>query len=149
MAGTATVVGAGVFGASIGRELALRGWDVTLAEQYSPGTVRSASGGDTRLLRMAHGDVDWYADLAWRARAQWLELQEQTGTRIFEEVGVAWFAHRADGFEARSRPTLDRLGVPYEWLAPEDARSLYPSLAVDDLHAVLLETSAGVVHARR
>src|SRR4029077_6165361 len=52
---SAVVVGAGVFGASTARELALRGWDVTLIEQYAPGTVRSASGGDTRLSRAAHG----------------------------------------------------------------------------------------------
>ena len=44
---SAVVVGAGVFGAATARELALRGWDVTLVEQYAPGTVRSASGGDT------------------------------------------------------------------------------------------------------
>src|SRR5207249_9944240 len=79
-----TVVGAGVFGASTARELALRGWDVTLVEQYSPGTVRSGSGGDTRLLRAAHGAIGWYTDLAWRSRSLWLELQEQTGTRIWE-----------------------------------------------------------------
>ncbi len=55
-----TVVGAGVFGASTARELALRGLDVTLVEQYTPGSVRSGSGGDTRLSRAAHGDVEWY-----------------------------------------------------------------------------------------
>lgn len=145
----AIVVGAGVFGASTARELEQRGWEVTLVEQYTPGTVRSASGGDTRLLRIAHGTVDWYAELAWRARTLWLELQEQTGSRIFEETGVAWFTRRDDGFERRSLPTLERLGVPYEWLAPEDARSLYPSLATDDLRGVLLEPAAGVLHARR
>jgi glycine/D-amino acid oxidase-like deaminating enzyme len=139
---SATVVGAGVFGASTARELARRGWDVTLVEQYAPGTVRSESGGDTRLLRTAHGRSDWYADLAWQARKAWLELQEQTGTRIFEQVGVAWFTQRADGFEAASRESL-------HWLAPDDARQLYPSLAVDDLHAVLFEPEAGVLHARR
>ena len=146
---SATVVGAGVFGASVARELALRGWDVTLAEQYAPGTVRSASGGDTRLIRFAHGDAEWYADSAWRSRTLWLELQERTGTRIYEEVGLAWFARRADGFEAASARTSDRLGIPYEWLDPEHARDLYPSLFVDDLDAVLFEPQAGVLRARR
>jgi sarcosine oxidase len=142
------VVGAGVFGASTARALARRGWEVTLAEQYVPGTVRSASGGDTRLLRTAHGDIDWYADLAWRARTQWLELQETAGTRIWEQVGVAWFAQSPDGFETRSRGSLERLGIPYEWLSPDDARRLYPSLGVDDLHGVLFEPEAGVLHSR-
>jgi glycine/D-amino acid oxidase-like deaminating enzyme len=146
---TATVVGAGVFGASTARELARRGWKVTLVEQYTAGTVRSASGGDTRLLRAAHGHVDWYADLAWRARSAWLDLQESSGTRIWEPIGVAWFAQRADGFEAASRESLRRLGVPYEWLSPDDARHLYPTLGVHDLHAVLFEPDAGVLHARK
>ena len=60
---SATVVGAGVFGAATARELALRGWDVTLVEQYTPGNVRSGSGGDTRLSRAAHGSVEWYTRL--------------------------------------------------------------------------------------
>src|SRR5207248_9624340 len=84
-----TVVGAGVFGASTARELALRGWDVTLVEQYTPGTVRSGSGGDTRLLRMAHGAVDWYTRSAWRARELWLDLERESQTHLFEPVGVA------------------------------------------------------------
>jgi sarcosine oxidase len=146
---SALVVGAGVTGASIARELARRGWDVTLAEQYVPGTVRSASGGDTRLLRAAHGDEDWYTGLAWRARGLWLALQEETGTRLWEPTGLAWFARSTDGFEARSRAPLARAGVPHEWRSPEDAQALFPSLAVDELEAVLWEPDAGVLHARR
>ena len=146
---TALVVGAGVNGAAIARELAGRGFDVTLAEQYAAGTVRSASGGDTRLLRAAHGEAAWYTELAVRARTLWLELQEETGTRIWEPTGLAWFARRDDGFEARSLPALAAAGVPHEWLAPAAAAQLFPSLAVDDLHAVLFEPEAGVLHARR
>ena len=149
MAMDALVVGAGVNGAAIARELALRGWRVTLTEQYVAGTVRSASGGDTRLLRAAHGDEDWYTRLACRARTLWLELQEETATRIWEPGGLAWFARTADGFEEQSRAALARNGVPHEWHAPDDARPLFPSLAVDDLHGVLFEPEAGVLHARR
>jgi sarcosine oxidase len=149
MSGTAAVVGAGVNGASIARELARRGWDVTLHEQYASGTVRSASGGDTRLLRMAHGPGDWYTRSAWRARALWLALEEETGVRIWEPVGLAWFVRDADGFERRSLDALGRAGVPYEWLEPEQALDLFPSVAVDDLAAVLFEPAAGVLHARR
>ncbi|HZQ82760.1 MAG TPA: FAD-dependent oxidoreductase [Gaiellaceae bacterium] len=145
---SAFVVGAGVNGAALARELAQRGFAVTLAEQYAPGTVRSASGGDTRLLRAAHAEARWYTDLAWRARAQWLELQEQTGTRVWEQTGLAWFAHRPDGFEGRSVATLAAAGVPHEWLSPEAARDLFPSLAVEELHGVLWEPEAGVLYAR-
>jgi glycine/D-amino acid oxidase-like deaminating enzyme len=146
---SAWVVGAGVCGAAVARELALRDWDVTLVEQHAPGTVRSASGGDTRLLRAAHGDAEWYTASAVRARGLWLELQTATETRIWEGVGLAWLARRADGFEGASVPVLERLGVEHEWLAPDEARRLFPSLAIDDLHGVLYEPDAGVLYARR
>jgi glycine/D-amino acid oxidase-like deaminating enzyme len=84
-----------------------------------------------------------------RSREQWLALQEETGTRIFEPIGVAWFARRPDGFEAESRESLVRLGIRHEWLTPADALSLFPSLNVDGLEAVLFEPDAGVLHARR
>ena len=146
---TAVVVGAGVFGASTARELAHRGWRVTLLEQYTPGTVRSASGGDTRLLRFAHGDVEWYTSSARRALELWHELARETGTRLFEPVGVAWLDSGPGDFLRSSEATFARLGIAHERLTPEEARRLYPSLAVDDLRSVLFEPQAGILHARR
>ena len=145
---TATVVGAGVFGASTARELLQRGWDVTLVEQYTPGTVRSASGGDSRLLRFAHGDVEWYSRLARRALELWRELEAGSGARLFEPVGVAWFDSGDGDFSQRSEATFERLGIRYERLTPEEARKLYPSLGGDDLRSVLFEPDAGVLYAR-
>jgi sarcosine oxidase len=145
---SAVVVGAGVFGVSTARELASRGWDVTVVEQYVPGSVRSASGGDTRLIRFAHGDVEWYSLLAHRALGLWKELEAETGTRLFEPVGIAWFDSGDGDFTQRSEATLARLGMPGERLTPEEARRLYPSLGGDDLRSVFLEPEAGVLYAR-
>ncbi|MEI8105154.1 MAG: FAD-dependent oxidoreductase [Actinomycetes bacterium] len=142
------VVGAGVFGVSIGRELSRRDFDVTVVEQYSPGNVRSGSGGDTRLHRSSHGDVEWYTLLSRRSLALWHELKEETGLRLFEPVGVAWFDSGDGDFSTRSEATLRRLGIPCERLTPEEARRLYPSLGGDDLRSVLFEPDAGVLYAR-
>jgi len=146
---TAVVVGAGVFGASTARELARRGWDVSLVEQYTPGNVRSGSGGDTRLLRFSHGEVEWYSLLARRALELWRDLEAETGLRLFEPIGVAWFDSGAGDFTARSETMLRRLGIPCERLTPEEARRLYPSLGGEDLRSVLFEPDAGVLYARR
>jgi len=145
---SAVVVGAGVFGAATARELDRRGWDVTLVEQYAPGNVRSGSGGDTRLLRFSHGDQDWYTLSARRSLELWHELERTSGQRLFEPVGVAWFATAADDFTARSEAALNRLGIPCERLTPAEASRLYPSLGGADLESVLLEPEAGVLNAR-
>jgi glycine/D-amino acid oxidase-like deaminating enzyme len=146
---TATVVGAGVFGASTARELARRGWDVTLVEQYTPGHVRSASGGDTRLVRFAHGEAEWYSRLALRGLELWRELEAESGARLFEPVGVAWFGTGDSSFLDDSEATMRRLGVRCERQTPEEARRLYPSLGGDDLRSVLFEPDAGVIYARQ
>ena len=148
MSGSAVVVGAGVFGASAARELARRGWEVRLVEQYAPGHVRSGSGGDTRLLRCSHGDAEWYTLLARRALELWRGLEEETGVRVFEQVGLAWFEAEGDEFTRRSETTLRRLGIACERLSPEESRSLFPSLGLDGLRSTLLEPEAGVLHAR-
>jgi glycine/D-amino acid oxidase-like deaminating enzyme len=145
---SAAVVGAGVTGAALARELARRGFDVTLCEQHRPGTVRSASGGDTRLTRAGHGSEEWYARSALRALELWRTLEAETGARLFEQVGLAWLARSADGFEARCRPVLERLGVEHAWLSPDEARRLFPTLDTAGLEGVLWEPGAGVLHAR-
>ena len=145
---SATVVGAGVFGAATARELALRGWDVTLVEQYTPGNVRSGSGGDTRLSRAAHGSVEWYTRMSRRARTIWLELRRRRDAHL--GTGRRRVVRPARGrLRAASRATLERAGVPYEWLTPTTRATSTPRSTTDDLHAVLFEPEGGVLHARR
>ncbi len=145
---SAVVVGAGVFGSSIARELTRRDWKVTLVEQYVAGNVRSGSGGDTRLMRFSHGDVEWYTLLARRSLELWRDLESTSGQKLFEPVGITWFDSGSGDFTERSEATLKRLGIPCERLTPDEARRLFPSLGGDDLRSVLLEPDAGVLYAR-
>ena len=50
------IVGAGTFGGSLAWWLAREGHGVTLVDQFEPGDRRASSGGETRLLRCAHGE---------------------------------------------------------------------------------------------
>ena len=145
----AVVVGAGVMGASTARELSRRGWDVRVVEQYTPGDVRSGSGGDSRLIRAAHGDVEWYTLMSRRALVLWRELEAETGLELLDQRGIAWFETGDDVFVERSEETLRRLGIPCERLTPEESRRLYPSLGVDDLRSTLFEPEGGLLRARR
>src|SRR4051794_2280513 len=139
------IVGAGVFGTSLARLLAIDGWEVTLVEQESPGWAGSSSGGESRLLRYSHGSEAWYTRSAQRARELWREIDPS----LFAETGLAWFAHADDGWEADSERTLRAEGVAVEHLDPAEAARLFPSLGVDDLSWVLYEPDAGVLFASR
>jgi sarcosine oxidase len=141
---SALVIGAGVFGASVADRLAADGWKVTLVDRLGPAHPRAESGGETRLIRCAHGADGFYARSARRALGLWREL----GDGVLEETGVAWFARRDDGWEADSERVLRGEGIPVERLTPEEGARLYPAgLAVDDLAFVLHEPEAGVLRA--
>lgn len=141
---SAVVCGAGVFGASVADRLARGGWEVTLVEPLSPGHVRAGSGGESRLIRCAHGADGLHTRLAARAAVLWDELHPD----IRVPAGVAWFARRDDGWEAASERVLLAEGIAVERLAPRDARDLFPSLHTDDLAFVLWEPGAGILRAR-
>ncbi|MDX6516403.1 MAG: hypothetical protein QOH73_2069 [Gaiellaceae bacterium] len=143
------VVGAGTFGASLAWRLARAGEQVTLVDQFEPGDRRGSSGGETRLYRCAHGPDAEYTAMARRAGALWRELEEESGEDLLLECGIAWFAHREDGWEAASERTLAAQSIPAERLDVASAAQLYPSFRGDDLAFVLLEPEAGVLRAER
>jgi sarcosine oxidase len=143
------IVGAGTFGASLAWWLARAGEHVTLVDQFEPGDRRATSGGETRLIRCSHGADADYTTMARRARTLWRELEAETGQELLVECGVAWFAHRDDGWEAASQRTMAVQGIPAERLAVADAQELFPSFRGDDLEFVLLEPEAGVLRAQR
>jgi glycine/D-amino acid oxidase-like deaminating enzyme len=143
------IVGAGTFGASLAWTLARDGEDVTLVDQFEPGDRRATSGGESRLIRCAHGADPLYTATAHRARTLWRELEAECGDELMVDIGMAWFAQREDGWEAESERAMTAHGIRCERLDPAAAAKLFPSLGTDDLAFVLYEPDAGVVRAQR
>src|ERR1700754_4071945 len=100
------IVGAGTFGASLAWTLAGRGDEVVLVDQFEPGDRRATSGGETRLIRCAHGADADYTAMARRAWSLWRELEAESGEDLLTQTGVCWFAHGKSGWEAKSQRTL-------------------------------------------
>ncbi len=143
------VVGAGVMGAWTALWLRRRGADVTLADQYAPGSSLGTSGGDTRVSRSAHGSDELYPRWQRRSLVQWRELEEAVHEHLVVETGVTWFAHAPDGFEAESLATLTRLDIPVERLTADEVARRWPQIATDGIGWVLHEPEAAVLMARR
>src|SRR5215211_8460039 len=146
---SAVIVGAGVFGASLAWCLARGGTDVTLVDRFEPGDPRTTSGGESRLIRSGHDPDPHYTASARRARTLWRELEAECGEELLVECGLAWLAHRDDGWEARTIATFERQGIPYERLAPDAGARLFPSWSPDGLTFLLHEPEAGVLRAQR
>jgi sarcosine oxidase len=121
---------------------------VTLVEQYAPGHVRAASGGENRLIRFSHGPDAWYTASAKRALELWRELEAEAGAELFVPCGVAWFFEESEAWAEASERALTEHGLAIERLSREEAHRLFPSFDPTGLTSVSYEPEAGVLRAR-
>jgi glycine/D-amino acid oxidase-like deaminating enzyme len=145
---SATIVGAGVFGAWIAYALKQRHWTVTLIEQHGPGNSRSSSGGETRIIRAGYGDHAIYAQWASDALPRWLALELASAAPVFVRTG-ALFLGRDAAWLRRTLEVLHARHVRAEWLNPGEVATRYPQLRFEDSAGAVFEEDAGVLFARQ
>jgi len=136
------IVGAGVMGAATAWQLARRGHDVEIHEQFHIGHMRGSSHGRSRIVRLAYPEPEW-VQFAEEAFAGWRELEAESGERLLELYGLLELV----GDPATSSSNaLDARGAEYELLEAEAARERWP-IGVPDGWTVLFQPEAGIVRA--
>lgn len=143
------VVGAGVFGAWTAWHLAKRGQRVILLDAYGAAHSRASSGGESRIIRMGYGADEIYTRWSMRSLAQWKDLFVATGKPLFLETKVLWLAKENDERLKQTIATLQRCGVPIEELDRTTIEARYPQLGLEDVKCGVLETTSGILLARR
>lgn len=150
------VVGAGIWGATTALELARRGAQVVLVDQYGAGNSRSTSGDETRGIRSSYGDRAASSELwtrwARESIARWAafdaEHAARFGNRFFIKTGDVMLRERPEPFTTRSMEIWDQLGVRYERVSADDARRRWPMINSEGYEVVVHEPDAGVARAR-
>jgi monomeric sarcosine oxidase len=132
------VVGTGIMGAATAWQLARRGADVVVHEQFEPDHARGSSHGRSRIVRLAYPEPEWVR-FAAEARDGWAELEQETGTRLLELNGLVEVASQR---EHTSAATLEAAGIEHSFLSPEDARAF--GVALPESWAALYEPSGGI-----
>jgi sarcosine oxidase len=125
-------------GAATAWQLARRGVDVVVHEQFEEGHARGSSHGRSRIVRLAYPDPEWVR-FAAEARDGWVELEQESGTRLLELHGLVEVASRA---EFTSASALAAAGIGHEFLSPDEARAL--GVALPDGWVALHEPSGGI-----
>jgi monomeric sarcosine oxidase len=139
------VVGGGTMGTAAAWALGKRGMKALVLEQFRHVHDKGSHGGDTRIIRHAYAESPEYVPLVRRADQLWQELEAETGERVLIRCGGLELA--APGFpHARAaRASADEHGLPYEWIAPEEARARWPQFTVPDGWDALFSPDSGFV----
>jgi len=128
-------------GAAAAWQLARRGADVVVHEQFELGHARGSSHGRSRIVRLSYPDPRWVR-FAEEARAGWAELEEETGRTVLELHGLVEVANTP---EVTSAAGLAAVGVEHRFLSPEEAR--VRGVAVPEGWAALFEPTGGIARA--
>ncbi len=147
------VIGAGVFGAWSAYWLRKAGLRVILLDAYGAANSRASSGGESRIIRAAYGEDDFYSRWALRSLPQWKDLAARCGQKIFHETGVLSFSDGSTDFVAQSGRSLDqlemeRLAIAHERLSAAELAKRFPQIGLKGNEVGILEPHSGALMAR-
>jgi sarcosine oxidase len=134
------VVGAGLVGLAVTRELARRGHEVACLEQATIGNERAGSKGGSRLFRYGYDDP-LYVAMAMRSLVGWQELGEESGRDVLDPTGLLSFGERV----AELAAAMQESGATFEILMGEELSERFPAIRIAG--RALFEATAGVLQA--
>lgn len=119
------VVGGGTMGSAAAWQLAQRGHEVVLFEQFEFGHCHGASHGATRNFNMAYEKAD-YIELALEARKLWDDLADRTQIQVLDLVGLV--NHGSPAQLMGIQEALASYRIEHEWVPPDDAASRWTGM---------------------
>ncbi len=140
------VVGGGAVGASIAYHLARAGWDTLLLErdELTAGSTWHAAG-LLPLFNMSYATshIHDYSVKFYKT------LEEETGLNPgFAVVGnlrMAQSQERMDEYMLYAS-TAETVGIPYEWLSPDEIKARWPLVRTEDLKGALFHPTDGYIN---
>jgi glycine/D-amino acid oxidase-like deaminating enzyme len=141
------VVGLGVIGSAIARELAGRGKRVLGVDRHAASSELGSSGGESRMFRRVYPEGDAFVPLVTRSMEAWRALERDHEARlVWPSGGVVVGAPGRPLFDTVVT-TAERQGIPYEVLEPSVLAMRLPMLALEAGEVGFVERDAGVLAA--
>lgn len=132
-------------GSATAYHLARRGVRVLGIDRYWPPHVFGSTHGETRIIREAYFEHQWYVPLVQRAYELWKELEAASGRTLFRQTGGLMVGPPDGILVAGARESALQHSLPYEELSAAEVRNRFPVLCPEDGMVGLLEPRAGIL----
>jgi sarcosine oxidase len=139
----AIVLGTGGVGSAALMHLAARGLSVLGLDRFPPGHDRGSSHGQTRIIRLAYYEHPAYVPMLRRAYQLWGELESQTESKLYHEVGLVEVG-RPDGMLLPGvRASAAEHGLELEELSEREFAARLPGFRLPQGMQAVFERRAG------
>lgn len=123
------IIGGGIIGLSSPYSSTSRGLRTLIIDQYDIQNSINSSKGIERMFRLMQ-DNEFEARLAESSLSLWMQLQLATKNQLLCMDELIFFGHRdvpmtTEGNIRQVKKTMDRMGMPYKYLASPDAIHKY------------------------
>jgi len=139
------VVGLGALGVLALEQAARSGIDAVGVDPHPLGHDWGASGGQTRIFRMAYKEGAEYLPLLHEAAAYWAEAQSASDETLWQRTGALAIGRRDDPEMGTLLQSIELGGLPSERIRPEEARERWPQHRVADDDIVVADPQGGLL----
>ncbi|MFB9776564.1 FAD-dependent oxidoreductase [Brevibacterium otitidis] len=137
------VIGAGVIGTMTAWQLAKRGHQVTVFDQFNTPNDRGASAGESRIFRTLYKEGTDYLPILASVREFWEELQHEQRP-FLEMCGGLTIGHPEQPDVARVIECGEVGGLDFEVIDAADMARRYPQYRLDDDEVGVFDPASGI-----
>eukprot|EP00242_Pyramimonas_sp_CCMP2087_P008053 CAMPEP_0198199154 /NCGR_PEP_ID=MMETSP1445-20131203/2475_1 /TAXON_ID=36898 /ORGANISM="Pyramimonas sp., Strain CCMP2087" /LENGTH=371 /DNA_ID=CAMNT_0043868905 /DNA_START=309 /DNA_END=1427 /DNA_ORIENTATION=+ len=135
-------------GTTTAYELARRGQQVLLLEQFDFLHRRGSSHGESRIIRPTYPQK-YYTQMMKQAYVLWEEAQLAAGTSVFTKTGGLDFGPSSDEGLKALMAACREMDVRHEVLSPTQLRQRFPLVDLPEDFVAVVNPDAGMIHATK
>lgn len=143
------VIGGGAMGCATAYQLARRGHDVRLFEQFAIGHDLGSSHGYSRIIRRAYYEHPDYVPFVDRAYELWRELETVSGESLLKITGIVEIGSPEGPLLKGSALSCKQHQIPHERLDAMGVRRRFPQFAIPDWMGGIWQKDAGILAVER
>jgi monomeric sarcosine oxidase len=141
----AVVIGLGGAGSSSLYYLTQTGRKVLGIEQFNICHKNGSSHGDTRIIRQAYFEGEYYVPFVKDAYSLWDEIEKKSGEKLYHKTKGINISDKKSQLVEKCKKVSDLHGLSYEILNSKEINLRYPFFNIPEHYSGLLEEKAGAL----
>ncbi len=132
-------------GAAAAWRLARRGAEVVCFDRHSPPHTFGSSHGESRIIRSAYMEGEFYVPLLREAFGLWRELEAESGAAVMTITGALMIGPRDSETVAAALASAEKHHLDARLLDPQSLAARYPAHVFSESDVAVLDAVAGFV----